>query len=272
MIKNDYKPRKLSQPIFSEQKRFSHAPIIMISVSVILILWGLSSAIFSGDDDNQPVQQETLEVAQAIEEKRRFEIQLDLGTDTSSQPAPIQQPISSSPVKQETTNSSVVSDKQQQNKYSWKSSKIRSGDSTARVFQRYKLSATDLYNIMQLGKPTKMLERVQAGHTFEYAQDSKGDLIGIRYHIDKLNTLEVIRENDVWQATTHTKPVEVRQASASGKIESSLFLAGKNAGLSDSLVMELAGIFGWDIDFILDIREGDSFTLIYEEKYESSYV
>ena len=30
--------------------------------------------------------------------------------------------------------------------------------------------------------------------------------------------------------------------------------------------MELAGIFGWDIDFALDIREGDSFKILYQEK------
>jgi len=149
----------------------------------------------------------------------------------------------------------------------WQTSRIKSGDSTARVFKRHGLSATDLHNIMQVGKPTKTLERIQAGHVFEYGVTKDGDLAGIRYHIDKLNTLEVLQVDGQWQAETHTKPVETRQASASGIINSSLFMAGKDAGLSDSLVMELAGIFGWDIDFILDIRQGDRFTVIYEEKY-----
>ena len=37
--------------------------------------------------------------------------------------------------------------------------------------------------------------------------------------------------------------------------------------MSDTLIMELAGIFGWDVDFALDIRSGDHFTLVYEELY-----
>ena len=53
----------------------------------------------------------------------------------------------------------------------------------------------------------------------------------------------------------------------SGVIEDSLFLSGQRAQLPDRIIMELANIFGWDIDFIFDIREGDSFALIYEEKY-----
>ena len=265
MIKNDYKPRKISQPIFSEKKRSSHAPIIMIGVSVALILWGLGNTLFSDNDGLQPeIEQPVLDVVEQQEEKQRFEIALNLGDESSTESTTTQQPPSSPAVAKQPTSKD---DQPQQTEIVWKSSKIRSGDSTARVFQRYKLSATDLHNIMQLGKQTKALERVQAGHIFEYAQDNNGALLGVRYHIDSLNTLEVLRKNDQWQAKTHIKPVEVREASATGVIDSSLFLAGKEAGLSDSLVMELAGIFGWDIDFILDIRRGDSFTLIYEEKY-----
>ena len=61
--------------------------------------------------------------------------------------------------------------------------------------------------------------------------------------------------------------MESRITNTSGIIDSSLFLAGMAAGMSDNLIMELAGIFGWDIDFVLDIRSGDHFTLVYEELY-----
>ena len=54
---------------------------------------------------------------------------------------------------------------------------------------------------------------------------------------------------------------------ASAVIDNSLFQAAQEAGLSDSLTMELAGIFAWDIDFALDIRKGDEFTVLYEEQY-----
>ena len=49
-------------------------------------------------------------------------------------------------------------------------------------------------------------------------------------------------------------------------INDSLFLSAKRVGLSDKLIMQLISIYGWDIDFALDIREGDSFTLIYLEQ------
>ena len=66
---------------------------------------------------------------------------------------------------------------------------------------------------------------------------------------------------------TVNRPVEKRVNFSEGQIQSSLFEAGKQAGLSDALVMEMAGIFGWDIDFALDIRRGDKFSILYEEQF-----
>lgn len=60
---------------------------------------------------------------------------------------------------------------------------------------------------------------------------------------------------------------ELRVARVAGTIDRSLFDDGQNAGLSDRLIMELAEIFGWDIDFVVDLRPGDSFVVLYEEKY-----
>jgi len=79
----------------------------------------------------------------------------------------------------------------------------------------------------------------------------------------------VERENGELLAKTYSHLIETREAHASGKIKSSLFLAAQDAGISQNVIMELANIFGWDIDFALDIRKGDSFTVLYEELYRN---
>ena len=53
--------------------------------------------------------------------------------------------------------------------------------------------------------------------------------------------------------------------SASGQIESSLFMAGHGCRAADATTMQLAEVFRWDIDFVLDLRDGDSFKLVYEQ-------
>ena len=62
--------------------------------------------------------------------------------------------------------------------------------------------------------------------------------------------------------------LETRVEQAQGVINGSLYLAGQDAGLSDKLIMQLIDIYGWDIDYRLDIRKGDSFRVIYEEIFK----
>ncbi|MCU7960706.1 MAG: peptidoglycan DD-metalloendopeptidase family protein, partial [gamma proteobacterium symbiont of Bathyaustriella thionipta] len=70
-----------------------------------------------------------------------------------------------------------------------------------------------------------------------------------------------------YKALKIDRPVEKKIRSTNGVIQDSLFAAGHDAGLSDRLTMQLADIFGWDIDFALEIRTGDRFSLIYEEQF-----
>lgn len=69
-------------------------------------------------------------------------------------------------------------------------------------------------------------------------------------------------------STNHTeKEIEKRITHAAGMINNSFYATGLKAGLSDKIIMELVAVFGWDIDFALDIRSGDSFTVLYQERY-----
>ena len=67
--------------------------------------------------------------------------------------------------------------------------------------------------------------------------------------------------------TSGHRKLEIRLAAVSGRIENSLFEAAQAAGLSEVLTLKLAEIFGWDIDFALDVQAGDTFGAIYEQQY-----
>jgi murein DD-endopeptidase MepM/ murein hydrolase activator NlpD len=89
----------------------------------------------------------------------------------------------------------------------------------------------------------------------------------VRFDLSSEQTLLISRHEERFHTQIIEHPIEVRITHASGVIDSSLFLAGQQAGLSDNIIMEMANIFGWDVDFALDIRKGDSFSLLYEERY-----
>jgi murein DD-endopeptidase MepM/ murein hydrolase activator NlpD len=146
--------------------------------------------------------------------------------------------------------------------------KVKRGDNLSILFDRAKIKPEQLAELMASIEDSRELVRIHPGETIKIKTDPDGRLMTLHYDLDNFRFLRVNRVNDILEAKQEKYQIETRTAYASGTIESSLFLASQKAGLSQNLTMELAGIFGWDIDFALDMREGDHFTVIYEEIFK----
>lgn len=150
----------------------------------------------------------------------------------------------------------------------WHSITVRSGDSLSSAFDRIGLPPSQLQAVMTLGKDSKILTRLHPGDQLKvYTSQDNHRLRGLMYDIDESHRLEIAQGNGGLSSQIIENPIETRTTYASGTIDSSLFLAAQAAGLSDNLTMELANLFGWDVDFALDIRAGDQFSLVFEEHY-----
>ena len=157
--------------------------------------------------------------------------------------------------------------KQNEDESAWQKVTVKSGDSLALIFSRLGLSPRSLYNIMSLGKDVTRLKRLQPGQTLNF-NIQENELLALEYEMSLTQTLKLEKQDTQYVAKLVTIELESVVKNTSAVINDSLFLSGKRAGLSDNLIMQLVSIYGWDIDFALDIREGDSFTLIYEEQYK----
>ena len=154
--------------------------------------------------------------------------------------------------------------------FSWIHVDIEAGDNLARIFQRLELSLTDLHNIMDANPQAGAFTKILPGQKLSFQLDRSGDLSAIRYHYDALRTLLVKRAETGFVADWKTAAPDTINVFETAEITAahpSLYAAGKSVGLSDYIIMELAQIFQWDISFALDLRNGDSFALIYEEIY-----
>src|SRR5690606_10343809 len=76
--------------------------------------------------------------------------------------------------------------------------------------------------------------------------------------------LRIDRADDRFTAHIIENPLERDVRTASATITSSLFDAARAAGISDQTAIAIADVFAWDIDFVLDVRSGDAFTVTYE--------
>jgi len=140
---------------------------------------------------------------------------------------------------------------------------VRSNDTLDRIFRNFELSLTDLANLRALDSVRRLLDRLKPGEQLKLIH-REGVLFGLERDLSLTEKLQVRRGDDGFSADIVAKPIDVAPAIATGNIESSLFEAADKAGLQDATVLRLARLFGWDIDFVLDLRPGDQFMVSYE--------
>jgi len=145
---------------------------------------------------------------------------------------------------------------------------VRRGDSLYRIFRRLEVPPRDLAQLLDADEAAHRLRSLRPGQGLTLRLGSDNRLDELTVAIDAERTLRALRAGDGFQVDVEHQPLERRVRTASAVIENSLFLAGQRAGLSDRLIMELTEIFGWDVDFALDVRAGDRFSVIFEEHYK----
>ncbi len=153
-------------------------------------------------------------------------------------------------------------------KKKWKTIIVKDGDNLSLIFSRLAISKNDLYEILSLGEGTQSLKHLKPGQVLRLKlNDSKVE--ELVHESDLTHTLRVKKTDNQFETEIIEEKPDIKIATSTGQIQDSLFLSGQKAGLSDNVIMQMFDIFGWDIDFVLDIRENDQFRVIYEELYKN---
>ena len=145
---------------------------------------------------------------------------------------------------------------------------VVAGDTLSTVFERSGAGVTVLYNLMTNNDIKKPMEKIFPGQEFVFSFNSDKTLTEISFNESPTISYKIsVGHDQQWQIQKIERTPDILTKYAKATINDSLFLDGKKAGLTDNMIMQLATIFGWDIDFALDIRSGDEFSLLYEENY-----
>lgn len=155
---------------------------------------------------------------------------------------------------------------------SWESVIVRRGDTLANILAKLGLEPRTAHDLLALGGAAKELARIYPGDRLDVRKSADSSLEALRYTFESsARVLDIRLQDGKFHSSLEDIPLEKRITTAAASIDSSLFAAGQQAGLSDNLIMALADVFAWDVDFALDIRKGDHFTVLYEELYRDGH-
>lgn len=149
----------------------------------------------------------------------------------------------------------------------WKNIQVESGDSLSAIFTKVGLSNQDLFRVLNSSDEAKVLNRIYPGYQLDFMIPDQGQLEALRVFKSPLEGYIFTRNEDSYIVESILKQPVVQQTFKVGTINDSLFMAGQREQIPAVTIMEMANIFGGVIDFILDPRQGDQFSILYEEKY-----
>jgi len=135
------------------------------------------------------------------------------------------------------------------------------------VLSNYGFTPTDIQTLYDRTKPVFDLRRVKAGQPFRLYAIPDGKIVRMEYDIDEINYLSINRNDGRFEAALKAHPVETKIDMIGGTIEDSPILAFNQLGEEDILALSFAELFAWDVDFYIDLRQGDTFKAIFEKKY-----
>lgn len=141
---------------------------------------------------------------------------------------------------------------------------VKDGENLSIIFEDFKVPLNTAYRIFRLDEK-KLLSKIKPGDKMRFTYLGK-EITSIEISKDRINSL-LINLTDGISIEEIGKEIELIQTFKSGIINTSFYEAALNAEIPESVIMDFAYIFGWDVDFVFDIREGDSFFLIYETPF-----
>lgn len=218
---------------------------VLIGVALLLAITAVPD---SNTDDTEQVPV-SLSISQPLEELAIASIDVPVSTEITSQSNPELEVSPPLPVA---------------------TFEVRRGDSLATIFQKAGLSPRELHNVISLGPETAILGKIIPGQKIHIQKDADGNLQQLEYAVNRLKSLWVERQGDRLNARWSELEPEILLNYKTATITAenpSVYEAGKDAGLSANLIMNLSYVFQWDISFALDLRQGDTFTVLYEDVY-----
>lgn len=142
---------------------------------------------------------------------------------------------------------------------------IQSGDTFADILGSFKIPYDQAVAIMNSSKEAFDFTKIQAGRVIKLVFINEA-FASMEYPLTSETVVIVVKDQDTFKITTQPIPYQLQNVAANGTITDSLFVAAQNAGVEDKITMEIADIFSSDIDFATDIRNGDSFSVVYKKR------
>lgn len=151
----------------------------------------------------------------------------------------------------------------------WQEMKVKKGDTFGQLADKHGIKASEVRHLLNSDPEFEKVTRIRPGEVIKFRASDDGKLLSLAFDLNDLEHITATRQKDgSFKGGKNEYEFDVRENRASGIIRNSFYGSALESGMSDNVIMQMAEVFGYDIDFTLDIRKGDRFNVIWKEYYK----
>ena len=152
----------------------------------------------------------------------------------------------------------------------WQTDRVEHDDTLATLLDRLNIRNADAIEYIRHAPEASALpSQLRPGRSILAKTTLDGELFELLFQTGSETSLQIKHVGSQYHAEQIQSVLENRTLMKSAEIQSSLFAATDEAGIPDAIALQLADIFSSDIDFNLDLRKGDHFSVVYEATFNN---
>lgn len=147
---------------------------------------------------------------------------------------------------------------------------VADGDVLADVFAGFEIPYPEIVRLQQESEAVFSLTGIRPGKSVSFSvapAESAFRLAHVVYQPDANRVIVATQNEAGWIVLEEKIEYHLKTVAKAGTVEQSLYVSALNQGLDEKIIMQIADTFAWDIDFARDTANGDSYKVLYEEKY-----
>jgi murein DD-endopeptidase MepM/ murein hydrolase activator NlpD len=142
--------------------------------------------------------------------------------------------------------------------------RFQRGDTLGNLFARLGVGTADAQKLVRLREARLLRTGTIVAAEVRAGGEHDGELVWLEFLATRDSIVRVERVGQELAVREQKAQIETRTELRTAEIHSSLFGAADAAGIPDGVAIQLADVFGSDIDFHRELRRGDRFSVLYE--------
>ena len=145
---------------------------------------------------------------------------------------------------------------------------IKNNDTVEKILKQFKIQNNDIREISVKLKNRK-LTNIYSGRKLSLIikklENGSRTVVNFVYPINNTTSVEIRKSKNNFEVTENILQLNKVEVVAKNIIKNNLYSSAVEAGVEPNIIVEFARIFGFEVDFQRDIRQGDWFEILYEK-------